>query len=95
MDSIQTMRYAAYKQHYADCQTVCGSYDAERKTIDVLIPDGRMKPSGVRGERFRTIWLEVGSDAEHVFTQGFRAVCYSNALKQAVRQYPFVKDAKQ
>ena len=48
----QRMQYRDYKQHYSDCETVPGSYNKDTKTIAVLIPDGRMKPSGVRGKHF-------------------------------------------
>ena len=49
------MRYAQYKKHYADCKTVPGSYDKADRTIEVLLPEGRVKPSGVRGEHFRFV----------------------------------------
>lgn len=52
-----------------------------------------MKPSGVRGEQFRTIFLNVGSSPDDVFKQGFRAVSYNNAVKQAKKLYAFVETA--
>ena len=45
------MKYSQYKKHYADCKTVPGTYDTIEKSIIVLIPEGRMKKSGVRGQR--------------------------------------------
>lgn len=81
------MSYRNYKQHYADCEIVKGSYDKGTKTIEVSVPDGRMKPSGVRGQKFRTIWIYVGKDKEHTFEQGFRAIDYEHALKQAKSRY--------
>lgn len=92
MEEIR-MPYRKYKGSYADCETVRGSYDAGAKTVLVLIPEGRMKPSGVRGKRFLTIWLHVGDDAEHAFKQGFRAVSTANAIKQAVKQYRYCAEA--
>lgn len=86
------MPYSRYKRSYADCDTLRGSYRADSKSIVVLIPDGRMKSSGVRGERFLTIFLDVGSDPEHTFRQGFRSICFTNAVKQAKRSYKYVKD---
>ena len=83
--TIHRMPYRRYKERYSDCDTVSGSYDKGSKTIEVIVPDGRMKPSGVRGQRFLTIWMRVGKDAEHKFEQGFRAVSLENALKQARR----------
>ena len=47
MDTIKRMRYSQYKEHYADCRTVPGTYDKINRSIEVVIPDGRMKPSGV------------------------------------------------
>lgn len=88
-----TMRYSQYKKHYADCATVPGTYDKDRKTIDVIVPEGRMKPSGVRGEQFRTIWLNVGDGPDKLFKQGFKAICYENAVKQAKKLYAFVETA--
>lgn len=43
--TVETMLYRRYKQHFADCETVAGSYNKDSKTIDVLLPDGRLKPS--------------------------------------------------
>lgn len=89
---IHTMLYSQYKKHYADCKTVPNTYDKNRKTIDVIVPEGRMKPSGVRGQKFRTIYLMVGDDAQHTFEQGFRAITYQNALKQAKKWYKYVEE---
>jgi len=86
-----TMKYSQYKKHYADCKTVPGTYNKGLKTIEVIVPEGRMKPSGVRGESFSTIWLNVGDSPDKVFKQGFRAISYSNAVKQAKRLYAFVE----
>ncbi|MDO5785554.1 MAG: hypothetical protein Q4P20_10885 [Eubacteriales bacterium] len=86
------MPYRIYKQSYADCDTIPGSYDKSNKTVEVIVPDGRMKPSGVRGQKFCTIWLHVGNDAEHTFEQGFRAVSTRNAIRQARRQYKYVQE---
>lgn len=86
------MKYSQYKQRYADCATVPGTYDKGNKTIEVIIPEGRMKPSGVRGERFRTFYLMVGASPEKLFEQGFKAVSRANAIKQAKRSYAFVEE---
>lgn len=52
------MPYRQYKNSYSDCETVPGSYNKSSKTIIVLIPEGRMKKSGVRGQSFRYIWFK-------------------------------------
>lgn len=87
----RVMRYSQYKKHYADCVTVPGTYDKDLKTIEVIIPEGRLKPSGVRGERFLTIWLMVGDSPDKMFKHGFRAICYENAVKRAKKLYAFVE----
>ena len=83
-DRIVTMAYRGYKQHYADCETIEGSYDDEHCTIKVIVRSGRMKPSGVRGERFKGYEL-VNEHGEHIT---YRAVCEENALKRAHKEYP-------
>lgn len=76
------MRYAQYKKHYADCKTEPGTYDKDTKSIVVLVPEGRMKPSGVRGQRFHgyQLWL-VKPDGKYGFCT-YRAVSEENAMKQ-------------
>ncbi len=87
-----TMRYSQYKKHYSDCKTVPGSYDRRFKTIDVIVPEGRMKPSGTRGERFKCIWLKVGDSRETAFEHGFKAISVQNAIKQAKKRYAYVEE---
>jgi len=76
------MRYAQYKKHYADCRTVSGSYDKADRTIEVLAPEGRVKPSGVRGEHFHNYQLfftyQDGKQGYCIY----RAVSRENAMKQ-------------
>ena len=78
------MPYRQYKQHYADCETVPGSYDKIEKKITVIIPDGRMKPSGVRGERFhdyQLFWTNADGKSGYCI---YRAVSKSNAMKRHI-----------
>lgn len=56
---IEIMKYSRYKQCYADCRTVPGSYDADLKTINVYVPEGRMKPSGCGGVASGAIGLNM------------------------------------
>lgn len=56
---------------------------SETKTIEVLIPDGRMKPSGVRGQcyHYMTFWgIEKETGREVSCT--IKAVCRENAIKR-------------
>lgn len=83
-DSIIEMPYGNYKKHYADCETIEGSYDDEFRTIKVIVRAGRMKPSGTRGEHYKGYEL-VNENGEHVT---YRAVNADNALKRAKKEYP-------
>lgn len=78
---IVQMKYSSYKKHYSDCKTVSGSYDSELKTIKVYIPNGRMKPSGVRGERYHYIKCKA-TDGQRVFEITYKAITAENAEKQ-------------
>ena len=86
MNQIILMPYRQYKQHYADCQTVKGSYNTYNKTIKVIIPDGRMKKSGVRGERFHGYILYfIDKKDNKVYRCSYRAVSKENAMKQHLK----------
>lgn len=81
------MKYAAYKQHYADCTTVPGTYNPVSKTIEVIVPDGRMKASGTRGQRynyyrFSGVNLATGRAVE----LSVKAITHANAVKQLPQQ---------
>lgn len=82
------MKYSQYKKHYPDCKTVPKTYDTIEKSIIVLIPEGRMKKSGVRGQkynyyRFSGIDKKTG---EKVGTT-IKAITGENAMKQLLRDY--------
>lgn len=85
MEKIIEMTYANYKKHYADCKTVKGSYDERRKMIKVVIPEGRMKNSGVRGERFHSYELYLIDEKGKEGYCLYRAVCFENAVKQHLK----------
>ena len=81
--TVETMLYRRYKQHFADCETVVGSYDKKTKTIDVLVPDGRMKPSGTRGQTFHYMefkGVEIATGRPVRCT--IKATCLTNAIKR-------------
>jgi hypothetical protein len=86
-DFIQKMPYKQYKEHYADCETVAGSYvkdDYLPATIEVIIRAGRLKKSGVRGEHFSgyTFITDTGGKVS------YRAVSEKNARKQLKKDFP-------
>lgn len=92
-DQIWTMPYRQYKQHYSDCETIIDSYEDRggHKVISVIIRDGRMKPSGVRGQKFSgyEITFKInGEDSRCTFW----AVSQKNAFKQLAKFFPDAED---
>ena len=92
-DSIWEMPYRQYKEHYSDCETIIGSYDTHvdsqgnpqgHATIKVIIREGRLKNSGVRGQRFHTYKFQT--ECGEIVT--YRAVCEENARKQMKKDFP-------
>lgn len=80
---IKRMGYGQYKKHYADCKTVSGSYNKAHKTIEVMIPDGRMKPSGVRGKKIRYFTFNgIEISTQETISITMRATCIENAIKR-------------
>lgn len=91
-DFIWEMPYRQYKAHYSDCETVIGSFDRHEDshgnvhgdpTIKVIIREGRLKNSGVRGQHFRG--YEFTSDAGKKVV--YRAVSEDNARKQLKKEF--------
>jgi hypothetical protein len=89
----ERMDYKQYKEHYADCETVAGSFFRNRygNYIDVIIRAGRLKASGVRGKHYSGYELHFDLDGERVYTP-FRAVSEENAIKQLMKEYPNAKN---
>ena len=77
--------YRQYKQHYADCNTIPGTYDKTTRSIEVDIPEGRIKNSGVRGKTFHGyhLWFLDASGEKHFCV--YRAVSRENAMKQHIK----------
>lgn len=81
--TTETMLYRRYKQHFADCETVVGSYDKERKTIEVFLPEGRLKPSGVRGKTFKHMEFHgIENATGRTVRCTIKATCVENAIKR-------------
>lgn len=95
-DFVWTMPYKQYKAHYSDCETIYASYndhaDENRNdpvrfhpaTISVIIREGRLKASGVRGEHFSGYQME--NELGQKIT--YRAVNEDNALKRVQKDFP-------
>lgn len=91
-DFIWEMPYRQFKEHYNDCETVIDSYDDHEgrlpATIKVIIREGRLKASGVRGQHFS------GYEFFFIDTDGkkarvcYRAVSEGNAMKRLYREFP-------
>lgn len=79
----ERMLYRRYKTSFSDCETVLGSYDPESKTIIVLLPAGRMKPSGTRGRTFRYMEFNgIENSTGRKVRCTIKAVCRENAIKR-------------
>lgn len=92
-DIVWTMPYRQYKAHYSDCETVIGSFDAHENsrgvphgepTIDVIIREGRLKKSGVRGEHYRGFEFTAEDGTKVVY----RAISEETARKRLKKEYP-------
>lgn len=91
-DFIWRMPYKQYKEHYSDCETVAGSYDSgecgyrgKRRpcAIEVIIREGRLKASGVRGEHYSGYRLQNENGEQVVY----RAVKEENAIRRAEKEF--------
>lgn len=84
-DFIWRMPYKQYKERYADCETVIDSFNRPRfgtASVEVIVREGRLKASGVRGKHFHSFrlgWEE--EDGKH--TSPFVAVDLDHAMAQA------------
>ena len=81
MEEIK-MAYRDYKRHYANCETVRGSYDASSKTIIVLVPASMMQPKRSASRFDSKRWENRGQQKK---LRGYRV---------AVRQYNQGKAAR-
>lgn len=84
-DFIYTMPYRQYKESYDDCETIPDSYDKRNSTIQVIVREGRLKPSGVRFQHFHTYRFE---DAEAKRVRCVYAVSEENARRRAEKENP-------
>ena len=85
-DKIVCMDYKRYKNHYSECETVKGSYHRDRyspATIEVIVREGREKPSGVRGKRIEPYTLINDESGRSTW---YHAVCVENAIKRAEKE---------
>lgn len=80
---IEKMPYKRYKTNYSDCETIPGTYNKIAKTIDVVIPEGRMKKSGTRHQTYKYMWFEgIEHETNRKVSICIKATCLSNAVKR-------------
>lgn len=86
----EKMPYKQYKEHYSDCETLANSFEYEDgvAVIDVIIREGRLKNSGVRGMHFAG--FQFRTDEGKLVC--YRAVNAENARKQMLKEYPNSED---
>lgn len=97
-DFIWEMPYKQYKEHYSDCETIYGSYDDHSReagygqyipaSIKVIIREGRLKNSGVRGKHFLSFVLESAATNDRA---SYKAVSEENALRRARKEFPDIE----
>lgn len=89
-DIVMKMPYRQYKAHYADCETVIDSYEMIRghAYIKVIVRDGRLKASGVRGETYSGYEISY-KEGEKTYRAVYRAVSEENALKRFRKEYGY------
>lgn len=89
-DRLWEMPYRQYKMHYADCETLAGSYrEIERgrevgSYITIILREGRLKASGVRGKRFSGYCCENELGEKVTYC----AVSEENAVNRATKEFP-------
>jgi len=89
-DFIWRMPYKQYKEHYSDCETVAGSFDngeqfhTRTSTIQVIIRQGRLVPSGTRGKFYSGYEFTNSRGGKIVY----RAVSEENALRRCEKEFP-------
>jgi len=99
LDSLQgedfawRMPYKQYKEHYNDCETVEGSFEKNRfgSFITVIVREGRLKASGVRGEHYSGYEFYFMQDGKKHRTC-YRAVKEENALRRLQKDFPDATD---
>lgn len=84
----ERMLYSRYKKFYADCKTVPNTYDKSTKSIVVIIPEGRQKKSGVRGQTYKYMTFDgIIKDSERKVSVTIKAISRENAIKQLLKNY--------
>lgn len=92
-DEIWEMPYKQFKEHYSDCETIIDSYDAHldsrgnptgHPTIKVIIREGRLKNSGVRGQHYKGFEFTTDTGSKVCY----RAISEETARKRMKKEFP-------
>ena len=88
-DFVWKMPYRQYKEHYADCETIAGSFSegVNHPTIEVIIRAGRLVPSGVRGKHYHSYVFEIDGEGHCAYY----AVSEENAERRCRKDFPEAK----
>lgn len=90
--AIERMLYRRYKRSFSDCKILPGTYHKDSKTIAVIIPEGRMKKSGIRGKHFHWMYFDGVEIATGKKVQVcIKAIDKDHAIKQLENKYPDCK----
>ena len=93
-DFLWEMPYRQYKEHYSDCETLELSYTKTNYSpaeITVIIREGRLKPSGVRGLHYHGYEFFVMEDGKK-YRACYRAVSEDNAIRRLRKDFPNMTD---
>lgn len=97
-DFIWRMPYRQYKDHYSDCETVAGSFigrDDPRScgeaSIAVIIREGRLKASGVRGRHYAGYEFSFNSGGKQI-RACYYAISEETAMRRLLKEYPDATD---
>ena len=85
---LRGIPYRQYKEHYSDCETLIDSFSCDscgRKCIDVIVRDGRLVNSGVRGKHYNSYEFMDNASNRAFY---FKAVSEENARKQMKKALP-------
>lgn len=94
-DFVWVMPYKQFKERYSDCETVAGSFKErtmyEVATIAVIIREGRLKASGVRGlhySGYEYFFLEDGKKHRACYY----AISETTAMRRLLKEHPAATD---
>lgn len=86
-DIVWTMAYSRYKKFYGDCETLIDSYregdNCKPSTITVIIRNGRLKNSGVRGQQY-SYFIFCNEEGK---TMHIKAISEDSAKRQVAKKF--------